>query len=101
MGPVTVRPGHRITQAMASHAEARVAELLSALDEPVLDATVTLCVLPDKALPRPARARVSVRLRGRRIRAHAQAASPHGAVELLSEALADRLRRLGGPAAEG
>lgn len=94
MGPVTVHPGHRITPAMASHAEARVAELLDGLAEPVLDATVRLAVLPDRALPRPALARVSVRLRGRRIRAHAAASSPHGAVELMRERLAVRLLRL-------
>ncbi|GAB2838864.1 hypothetical protein GCM10022221_42960 [Actinocorallia aurea] len=91
MGPVTVHPGNRITAAMAAHAEARVAELLDALDEPVLDATIRLAVLPDRSLPRPARARVSVRLRGRRIRAHAQATNPHGAVELMRQRLAERL----------
>ncbi|ROO88482.1 sigma 54 modulation/S30EA-like ribosomal protein [Actinocorallia herbida] len=95
MGPVTVHPGNRITPAMAAHAEARVAELLDGLGEPVLDATVRLSVLPDRGLPRPARARVSVRLRGRRVRAHAQAASPHGAVELMRARLAERLLRLG------
>ncbi|MDX6744327.1 HPF/RaiA family ribosome-associated protein [Actinocorallia sp. A-T 12471] len=94
MGPVTVHPGNRITPAMAAHAHARVAELLDALPEPVLDATVRLSVLPDRAIPRPARARVSVRLRGRRIRAHAQAANPHGAVELMRARLAARLRTL-------
>lgn len=85
-----------LTSGMVSATDAELADravrqILTRAAAPVPSATVTLAVLDDPDLPRPALVQATVEHGSRTLRAQAAAPSPQEAVELLQTRLAVRL----------
>lgn len=80
-----------VSAAEAALADRTVREVLTRVAAPVPSATVTLTVLDDPDLPRPALAQATVEYGKRTLRAQAAAPSALEAVELLQTRLSLRL----------
>ncbi|RAY16084.1 hypothetical protein DPM19_03890 [Actinomadura craniellae] len=90
--PIRFLTSGAVDEADTERAGRVVREVLADSTEPISAVRVTLSVLADPALPRPALVQADVELGGRRVRAQAAAPTPAQAVGLLRTRLALRTR---------
>jgi ribosome-associated translation inhibitor RaiA len=93
---VVVHARGEVGDADRVYAEDKIARLLDSAPKPVLFARVDLTAHADPARDRPAFAKASLDLNGRRVGAHVAAETMREAIDLLQDRLADRLGRLAG-----